>query len=223
MTKRSGSADLLEALGVKIEQDPKMLAESLEATGVTFLFARSHHPAMRFVAPIRAELKARTVFNVLGPLTNPAGANRHLMGVFDPNMTEPLARVLGKLGVERALVVHGDGLDDFSVTGENVVSELDSSGEVSSYTVEPEDVGLSRYALDDLAGGDPQDNAVITRAVLSGKEIGAKRDVVLFNAGSGLYLGGCVSSLHEGVELAASLIDSGAAQERLEAYVAFNR
>ena len=223
VTKRSGSADLLEALGVNIDQDPDVLAESLEATGVAFLFARSHHPAMRFVAPVRAELRARTVFNVLGPLTNPAGANRQLMGVFDPSMTELLAHVLGKLGVERALVVHGDGLDDFSVTGENFVSELGSDGQVSSYSIFSEDVGLSKYSLNDLAGGDPQDNAVITRAVLSGEEVGAKREVVLFNAGSGLYLGGCASSLQAGVELAANLIDSGAAQERLEAYVAFNQ
>jgi anthranilate phosphoribosyltransferase len=223
VTKQSGSADLLEALGVKIGQETDVLAESLEATGVVFLFARSHHPAMRFVAPIRSELKARTVFNVLGPLTNPAGANRQLMGVFDPGMTEPLAYVLGKLGVERALVVHGDGLDDFSVTGENVVSELSPNGVVSSYTVSPEDVGLSRYALEALSGGGPEENAVITRSVLSGDEVGAKRDIVLFNAGSGLYLGGCASSLQEGVELAANLIDSGAARERLEAYVAFNQ
>ncbi len=222
VTKRSGSADLLEALGVRIEQEPEGLARSLEETGIAFLFARSHHPAMRFVAPIRGELKARTVFNVLGPLTNPAGATRQLLGVFDPALTEQLARVLSQLGVERALVVHGDGLDDFSITGENVVSELGATGEIRSYRLAPEEVGLKRHPLEALAGGDPEANARIAREVLSGAERGAKRDIVLFNAGAGLYLGGCTAGIREGVARAAELIDRGAALETFEAYVAFN-
>ena len=222
VTKRSGSADLLEALGVRIEQEPEELARSLEETGIAFLFARSHHPAMRFVAPIRGELKARTVFNVLGPLTNPAGATRQLLGVFDPALTEQLARVLSQLGVERALVVHGDGLDDFSITGENVVSELEATGEIRSYRLAPEEVGLKRHPLEALAGGDPETNARIVREVLSGAERGAKRDIVLFNAGAGLYLGGCTAGIREGVVRAAELIDRGAALETFEAYVAFN-
>ncbi len=222
VTKRSGSADLLEALGVRIEQEPEGLARSLEETGIAFLFARSHHPAMRFVAPIRGELKARTVFNVLGPLTNPAGATRQLLGVFDPALTEQLARVLSQLGVERALVVHGDGLDDFSITGENVVSELEATGEIRSYRLAPEEVGLKRHPLEALAGGDPEANARIAREVLSGAERGAKRDIVLFNAGAGLYLGGCTAGIREGVARAAELIDRGAALETFEAYVAFN-
>lgn len=222
VTKRSGSADLLEALGVRIEQEPEELARSLEETGIAFLFARSHHPAMRFVAPIRGELKARTVFNVLGPLTNPAGATRQLLGVFDPALTEQLARVLSQLGVERALVVHGDGLDDFSITGENVVSELEATGEIRSYRLAPEEVGLKRHPLEALAGGDPEANARIVREVLSGAERGAKRDIVLFNAGAGLYLGGCTAGIREGVARAAELIDRGAALETFEAYVAFN-
>lgn len=222
VTKRSGSADLLEALGVRIEQEPEELARSLEETGIAFLFARSHHPAMRFVAPIRGELKARTVFNVLGPLTNPAGATRQLLGVFDPALTEQLARVLSQLGVERALVVHGDGLDDFSITGENVVSELGATGEIRSYRLAPEEVGLKRHPLEALAGGDPEANARIAREVLSGAERGARRDIVLFNAGAGLYLGGCTAGIREGVARAAELIDRGAALETFEAYVAFN-
>ncbi len=222
VTKRSGSADLLEALGVRIEQEPEELARSLEETGIAFLFARSHHPAMRFVAPIRGELKARTVFNVLGPLTNPAGATRQLLGVFDPALTEQLARVLSQLGVERALVVHGDGLDDFSITGENVVSELEATGEIRSYRLAPEEVGLKRHPLEALAGGDPEANARIVREVLSGAERGAKRDIVLFNAGAGLYLGGCTAGIREGVARAAELINRGAALETFEAYVAFN-
>lgn len=222
VTKRSGSADLLEALGVRIEQEPEELARSLEETGIAFLFARSHHPAMRFVAPIRGELKARTVFNVLGPLTNPAGATRQLLGVFDPALTEQLARVLSQLGVERALVVHGDGLDDFSITGENVVSELEATGEIRSYRLAPEEVGLKRHPLEALAGGDPEANARIVREVLSGVERGAKRDIVLFNAGAGLYLGGCTAGIREGVARAAELINRGAALETFEAYVAFN-
>ncbi|MDE0099662.1 MAG: anthranilate phosphoribosyltransferase [Truepera sp.] len=222
VTKRSGSADLLEALGVRIEQEPEELARSLEETGIAFLFARSHHPAMRFVAPIRGELKARTVFNVLGPLTNPAGATRQLLGVFDPALTEQLARVLSQLGVERALVVHGDGLDDFSITGENVVSELEATGEIRSYRLAPEEVGLKRHPLEALAGGDPEANARIVREVLSGVERGAKRDIVLFNAGAGLYLGGCTAGIREGVARAAELINGGAALETFEAYVAFN-
>ncbi|MDE0527481.1 MAG: anthranilate phosphoribosyltransferase [Truepera sp.] len=222
VTKRSGSADLLEALGVRIEQEPEELARSLEETGIAFLFARSHHPAMRFVAPIRGELRARTVFNVLGPLTNPAGATRQLLGVFDPALTEQLARVLSQLGVERALVVHGDGLDDFSITGENVVSELEATGEIRSYRLAPEEVGLKRHPLEALAGGDPEANARIAREVLSGAERGAKRDIVLFNAGAGLYLGGCTAGIREGVARAAELIDRGVALETFEAYVAFN-
>ena len=222
VTKRSGSADLLEALGVRIEQEPEELARSLEETGIAFLFARSHHPAMRFVAPIRGELKARTVFNVLGPLTNPAGATRQLLGVFDTALTEQLARVLSQLGVERALVVHGDGLDDFSITGENVVSELEATGEIRSYRLAPEEVGLKRHPLEALAGGDPEANARIVREVLSGVERGAKRDIVLFNAGAGLYLGGCTAGIREGVARAAELINRGAALETFEAYVAFN-
>ncbi len=223
VTKRSGSADLLEALGARIDLSPERLAQALDEVGVAFLFARAHHPAMKFVAPIRAELRARTVFNVLGPLTNPANADRQLMGVYDPGLTETIARVLAALGVRRALVVHGDGIDDFTVSGTSEVSELRSSGEVASYQVTPEDVGLERFDRDELAGGDPSDNAADTRAILAGELGGAKREIVRFNAGAALYLADRADDLGAGVALATELLDSGAALVSLDRYLAFTR
>ena len=223
VTKRSGSADLLEALGARIDLSPERLAQALDEVGVAFLFARAHHPAMKFVAPIRAELRARTVFNVLGPLTNPANANRQLMGVYDPGLTETIAEVLAALGVRRALVAHGDGIDDFTVSGSTQVSELRSSGEVASYQVTPEDVGLERFDRDELTGGDPSDNAADTRAILAGELGGAKREIVRFNAGAALYLADRADDLRAGVALATELLDSGAALVSLDRYLAFTR
>ena len=222
VTRRSGSADVLEALGVKLEQTPEQLARSVAEVGIAFLYARSHHPAMKFVAPIRADIQARTIFNSLGPLTNPAGADRQLMGVFDPHLTETLARVLHGLGVKRAIVAHGAGLDELSVTGENVVTEL-REGEVRSYELPPEDVGLARYALSDLLGGTPEENARTIRRLLAGDIRGGKRDIVLFNAGAGLYLMDKAESIAEGVKLAEGLVDSGKALGKLERYVAFSQ
>ncbi|MEX2535636.1 MAG: anthranilate phosphoribosyltransferase [Trueperaceae bacterium] len=223
VTKRSGSADVLEALGVDLDQDAHALARSIEETGLAFIFARTHHPSMKFVAPIRADLQARTIFNSLGPLTNPAGATRQLMGVFSPLLTVQLARVLAGLGTERALVVHGDGLDDFTVSGETLVAELEPGGEVREYVVTPEGVGLRRRPKGELSGGDPQENAALLRAVLSGEEVGAKRDVVLFNAGATLYLAERAGDLREGVAQAADLIDSGAATAKLEELIRFSQ
>ena len=223
VTKRSGSADVLESLGVKLEQSPEGLARSIEETGLAFIFARSHHPSMKFVAPIRADLQARTIFNNLGPLTNPAGANRQLMGVFSPELTVQLAQVLAGLGTQRALVVHGDGLDDFTVSGETTVAELMPDGEVRKYLVQPEDVGLGRYPKSELEGGDPQENARQLRNVLNGEVQGAKRDVVLFNAGAALYLADEASDLRSGVEMAAQLLDSGAAARKLEDLISYSR
>lgn len=222
VTRRSGSADLLGALGVDLDASPERLAASLDRVGLAFIFARNHHPAMKFVAPIRADLKARTIFNSLGPLTNPAGANRHLLGVYSPDLTETLAWVLAGLGVERALVAHGDGLDDFTVTGETVVSELHPDGTVTTYAVTPEEVGLGRYELADLAGGDISENAELTRRVLRGEERGGRRDVVLINAGAALYLADRAPDLRTGVEVAVELLDSGAALAKLEQFVAYN-
>jgi anthranilate phosphoribosyltransferase len=223
VTKRSGSADVLEALGVELQQSPERLAQSMEEVGVAFIFARSHHPSMKFVAPIRADLQARTIFNSLGPLTNPAGATRQLMGVFAPDLTSQLAHVLAGLGTERALVVHGDGLDDFAVSGQTLVAELLPGGAVREYRIAPEDVGLRRHARAEVAGGDPEENALHTRLILSGQERGAKRDVVLFNAGAALYLADLVEDVREGVARAAELIDSGAAAGKLEELIGFSR
>jgi anthranilate phosphoribosyltransferase len=222
VTRRSSSADTLEALGVRLEQTPEQLSAALEKVGIAFLFARSHHPAMKFVAPIRAELKARTVFNILGPLTNPAGANRQVLGVFSPKFVEPLAGVLQALGTQRALVVHGDGMDDLTVSGETYITEA-SGDELKSYTLTPEEVGLRRYRRDDLLGGDGAENAQILREILAGNIQGAKRDVVLLNAGAGLYVSDKASSIKEGVNLARDLIDSGKALGKLEQYLAFGK
>ncbi len=223
VTKRSGSADLLEALGASLDQSPERVAEAVRELGVAFLFARSFHPAMRFVAPIRADLKARTIFNNLGPLTNPAGAKRQLMGVFSPGLTRTLAEVLRGLGLERALVVHGDGLDDFTVTGESVVSELRPDGEIVEHVVAPEDVGLERAPREALLGGDPAQNAEATLAIVRGERRGPQRDVVQFNAGAALYLAGAARDLADGVAQAGDLLDAGAGADVLDAYVRFTR
>ncbi|MGL4610508.1 MAG: anthranilate phosphoribosyltransferase [Trueperaceae bacterium] len=221
VTRRSSSADTLEALGIKLEQTSKQLSAALENVGIAFLFARSHHPAMKFVAPIRAELRARTVFNILGPLTNPAGANRQVLGVFSPTFVKPLAGVLNALGTERALVVHGDGMDDLTVSGETYITEV-VNGKLKSYTLTPEEVGLQRYNRADVLGGDGKENAQTLREILAGRVQGAKRDVVLLNAGAGLYVSDKAGSIKEGVEIARDLIDKGAALRKLEEYLEFN-
>ena len=222
VTKQSGSADVLESLGVELSQDPARLAESIRRTGLAFIYARSHHPAMKFVAPIRADLGARTIFNNLGPLTNPAGADRQLMGVYAPELTETLAQVLGGLGLERALVVHGDGIDDFTVTGPTKVSELGADGDVNTYVVTPEEVGLGRYPRDELHGGDAEANAAAMQGILRGEVAGAQRDIVAFNAGAALYLAERAPTIAEGVAMALDLLESGAAAAALDAYVEFN-
>jgi len=219
VTKRSGSADVLEALGVNLDVPPERLADLIREVGVAFLFARNHHPAMKFVAPIRADLQARTVFNNLGPLTNPAAASRQLMGVYSPNLTRTMAEVLRGLGLERALVVHGDGLDDFTVTGETFVSELRSDGEIVEHTFTPEEMGFPRAAREDLLGGSPEENADATRAILAGDVRGAKRNVVQFNAGAALYLADRAGSVAEGVETAGRLLDEGAGLQVLHRLV----
>lgn len=221
VTRKSGSADVLAAVGARLDLDPEEVARALEEVGLAFVFARNHHPAMRFVAPIRADLRARTIFNNLGPLTNPAGANRQLMGVFAPELTRRLAEVLRGLGVERALVVHGDGLDDFTVTGTSLVTELGEDGSLRDYELSPEDVGLGRHPLSELRGGDPARNAAALRAVLSGDGTPAAREVVAFNAGAAIYLAGLADDIAGGVATAIEAIDSGAAARKLAAYLEF--
>lgn len=222
VTRASGAADVLEALGIRLELPPERLAAALREVGVAFIYARAHHPAMRLVAPIRAELQARTIFNSLGPLTNPAAADRQLLGVYDAALTETFAAVLAGLGVERALVVYGDPLDELSVCATNRVSEL-RDGRITSYALAPEEVGLARYPLADIYGGSPQENARTIERLLAGELIGAKRDIVRLNAGAALYLMDKADSIAAGVALATSLIDSGLALAKLQQYAAFSQ
>jgi anthranilate phosphoribosyltransferase len=222
-TSRSGSADVLEALGAEIGLEPEEVSRCIKEVGIGFMFARTHHPAMRFIAPVRAELPFRTVFNLLGPLTNPAGARRQLVGVFHGGYVRPVAEALRELGAEKALVVHGrDGLDEITVTGPTFVAEV-SSGAVTEYELSPERFGLPRHAPDGLLGGDAHLNACILRDILSGEERGAARDVVLLNAGAAIYVSGRATTIEEGVRLAEESIASGAAGEALEDFVRTTR
>lgn len=222
VTRKSGSADVLEALGVNLDQSPEQLAASVHEVGLAFLYARSHHPAMKFVAPIRSDIQARTVFNSIGPLTNPANADYQLMGVYDPHLTETLASVLQGLGVKRGMVVHGTGLDELSVCGENKITEFNENT-VKTYTLEPEDLGLARYNLKDVLGSSPEENAKTIRKLFTGEVKGAKRDIVLLNAGAALYIVGKAESIAEGIRQAESLMDGGKALGKLERYVAFSK
>ncbi|GGO04376.1 anthranilate phosphoribosyltransferase [Saccharibacillus kuerlensis] len=215
---RAGSADVLEALGVNIGLNGSQAAECLDRIGLCFLFAQTYHPSMKHAAAPRRELGVRTVFNLLGPLTNPAGADRQLLGLYDADRTEQIASVLGNLGAKRAMVVAGlDGLDEISVSGPTRVSEL-KNGVVRTYDIVPEELGLSRYPLEDILGGDAADNARIVRGVLSG-ERGARRDIVLANAGACIYTAGAAEDLAAGVRMAADIVDSGLALNKLEQLV----
>lgn len=220
-SSRSGSFDLIEALGIRIDLSPERVAEAIETIGLGFLFARSYHPAMRYVAPVRAELGVRTVFNLLGPLTNPAFATLNLVGVSNPNLVEPFAQVLHNLGSQRAMVAHGEGVDEL-VLGSNRIAEL-RDGQIRCYTLHPEEVGLRVAPTEAIQGGTPQENAVTARAILSGQERGPKRDAVGLNAGAAFYLAGKTSSLAEGVKLAEELLEAGAGLEVLEKLKAFSQ
>ena len=219
ITSKSGSADVLKALGIRIDLPPEQVAECIEKVGIGFLLAPVFHPAMKRVAMPRRELGVRTVFNILGPLTNPAGARAQVIGVFDPALCETFARVLALLGSERAMVVHGDGMDEISNISETVVASLDE-GEVSTYTVKPEDFGLERAKVADIAGGTPEENAHDIVSIFEGVE-GAKRDVVVLNSGAAIYVSGTVSDLAAGVRKAEAVIDSGAALRKLREFVEF--
>jgi anthranilate phosphoribosyltransferase len=217
-----GSADVVETLGINLELAPDKVTRCIEEAGIGFLYAPLLHTAMKHVMPARREMGVRTVFNMLGPLTNPAGANAQVIGVYAEALTEPLARVLAELGTVRAFVVHGaDGLDEISTTGESRVSEV-REGVVRTYTVRPEDFGVPRATIADLRGGDREENARIIRAILDG-EPGPKRDMVLVNAAAALVAGGRARDFKEGVALAAQSIDSGAARGKLEALIALSR
>ncbi len=222
MSSNCGSADVLEALGVRIDMEPSMVEQCIREVGIGFMFAPKFHPAMKHAAGPRREIGVRTVFNILGPLCNPAGARSQLLGVADDGLVSTMADVLVRLGIRRAMVVHGeDGLDELTLAGETTVCEI-SNGHVDWYTVAPEDLGLQRAGGERLYGGTAAENASLLKAVLSG-ERGPRRDVVILNAGAALAVSGAAVDLAHGVRLAEEVIDSGRAMSRLEALAAFCR
>lgn len=215
MSGKTGSADVLEALGVNINLTPEQAAYCLREIDICFMFAQLYHPSMKYAAAPRKELGIRTIFNMLGPLTNPAGADRQLLGLYDRNRTATIAEVLGELGLRRAMVVSShDGLDEISISASTQISEL-INGVVTTYDLQPEDLGLSRYSITDVQGGEPEVNAALIKAIFLGDQHGAYRDIVLANAGACIYLGGVTASLKDGVALAAEMIDSGKAYQKL--------
>ncbi|MBR6328739.1 MAG: anthranilate phosphoribosyltransferase [Lachnospiraceae bacterium] len=210
-----GTADCLEALGVNIRQNPERCRELLDEAGMCFFFAQEYHTSMKYVGAIRKELGFRTVFNILGPLTNPGKPDMQLLGVYDEYLVEPLAQVLADMGIVRGMVVYGmDRLDEISMSAPTKVCEI-RDGWFKSYMIKPEDFGFERCTKDELKGGSPEENAAITRAILAG-ETGPKRNAVLMNAGASLYIGGKADSMKEGIKLAAEIIDSGKAKAALE-------
>ena len=218
-SSKSGAADVLEALGVKITLTPERSAEILRKIGICFLFAQNYHIAMKYVAPIRKELGIRTVFNILGPLSNPAGSNMELMGVYDEALVVPLSQVMANLGVTRGMVVFGqDKLDEISMSASTTVCEI-KDGTFTSYELTPEQFGYARCQKEELVGGTPAENAEITRKILSGDEKGAKRKAVCLNAGAALYIAGKAESMKAGVKMAEELIDSGAALTKLNQFI----
>ncbi len=218
-SSKCGTADCQEALGVNINQSPELACKLLDEVGVCFFFAQYYHAAMKYVGPIRKELGIRTVFNILGPLTNPANPQYMLLGVYDEQLVEPLAHVLVTLGVQDGMVVYGKaGLDELSSACDTLVCEFHGN-DFKTYTVTPEEFGMDRCTRADLEGGSPEENARITRAILSGEDHSGRRDTVVLSAAAGLYIAGAVPSLKEGVARAAELIDSGKALETLEKYI----
>ncbi len=218
LSSLTGAADVLGALGVRIDLSPEAIAACISEAGVGFMFAPAHHPAMKYVGPVRAELGTRTIFNLLGPLSNPAGVRRQMVGVFAPQWTVPVAETLRTLKAERAWVAHGDGLDEITACGTTEIAEL-VDGEVHSFTITPEEVGLPRHRIGDLRGGDAAFNAAALRDMLGGRA-GAYRDTVLMNAGAGLVVAGVVGTFAEGVSAAGRAIDTGRAAAVLERLVA---
>ncbi|MDD1727617.1 MAG: anthranilate phosphoribosyltransferase [Methanospirillum sp.] len=214
VSSRCGSADVLETLGVTIEQTPEAAAKTVEETGIGFFYAPRYHPAMRHVAPVRKELGIYTVFNILGPLLNPARAQARLIGVYDPGLVMIVADALRELGVQRAMVVHGEGLDEITVTGSTFIAEL-NQGTLNFSTITPEEFGIARSRNETIRGGNPEENAAIIRSVLSGTP-GPCQDIVALNAGAAIYLGGKATNLHDGVNKAYHVIRLGKATEKLD-------
>ncbi len=219
-TRASGSANILTALGVNIEASPEVVGKSIAEAGMGFCFARTCHPAMKFAVPVRKQLPVGTIFNILGPMTNPAGATRQIMGVYSDELTEPLAAVLKRLGAQRVMVVHGaDGLDELSITGETRVSEL-KDGEITTYTLTPADAGLQAGKLEELLVDSPEASAARCRAILTGEKTGASRDIVLLNAAAALMVADQAADLTDGVAQARESITSGSADAALEKLIA---
>jgi anthranilate phosphoribosyltransferase len=217
-TSKCGAADVLEALGVNIIATPEKSIECLKNINICFLFAQNYHIAMKYVSPVRKELGIRTIFNILGPLVNPAGANNELLGVYEEDLVEPMARVLSNLGVKNALVVYGrDGLDEISMSSDTKVCEV-RNGELNSYVITPEQFGFKRCDKSELIGGSPEENANITREILSGKG-GAKKDAVILNSAAAIHVMKPEISLQQGVEIASGIIESGKGAEQLEKFV----
>ena len=220
VSSKSGAADCLEALGVKLDVTPERNAEILREGNICFMFAQKYHSAMRFVGPVRKALGYRTVFNILGPLANPAASNHELLGVYDEKLIEPMAHVLDKLGVKRAMVVFGkDGLDEISLSSDTICMEV-NNGEFKRFEITPEQFGFTRCKKEDLVGGDSQVNAEIARRILKGEETGAKADAVILNAGVGIYLMKDGISIKEGIQIARDTITSGKAYAKLEEFIA---
>ena len=221
VSSKSGAADVLEKLGVKITSTPESASASLKEIGLSFLFAQSFHKAMRFVGPVRGQIGVRTVFNILGPLTNPADAEYNVIGVYEDRLLEIVANVLKNLGVKHSIVVHGDdGLDELSISSSTSICEI-NNGKITRYSITPESVGLKRGNKADIEGGSAEDNAKITLGILKGEITDSKRDIVLLNSGAALYVSGKADSIADGVKLASELIDSGAALEQLNKLVEF--
>ncbi len=215
VSSSSGSADVLEEVGVTVDAEPPSVQSHIEETGIGFMLAPVFHPAMKAVIGPRQELGMRTIFNVLGPLTNPAGADAQVVGVYDPDLVPVLARALAQMDIERAMVVHGSGLDEIAIHGETAVAEVDGT-DITEYTLTPADLGLEQADIGAVAGGQPADNAADMQAIVTGEESGAKRDIILANAGAAIYIAGAADSLEDGVTRAAEAIDSGSAGEKLE-------
>lgn len=220
MSSKSGAADCLENLGVNITITPEQSKKVLDETDICFMFAQGYHSSMKYVAPVRREIGIRNIFNVLGPLTNPANAHLQLMGVYSEDLVEPLAKVLSNLGVKRGMVVYGeDGIDEATVSANTKVCEI-NNGEFKTYEITPEEFGFKRCNKSDLSGDDGKENAEIAKDILSGKEKGAKRDAVALNAGLSLYIAGKADSIKDGIALAQEIIDSGKAYEKIEQFAA---
>jgi len=215
VSSTSGSADVLEVAGVNVEAEPPAVEEAIERDGIGFMLAPVFHPAMKAVIGPRKELGMRTVFNVLGPLTNPAGADAQVVGVYDPDLVPVLARALAQMNVERAMVVHGSGMDEIALHDATTVAEVDSD-EVTEYTLTPTDLGLEQAPIEAVAGGDPEENAADLRGIVEGDVTGAKRDIILANAGAAIYVAGGVDDLQSGVDAAREAIDAGAAAAKLD-------